>query len=211
MGARARIGGVKKAVLAVQPLALPGRSAARPAARSTTADAARRPRAAPSASPTPDAAGSRLAAIDIGSNSIHMIVVAPEANGGCRVLGREREMVRLGKTALGEGSLSEAAMRDGLEALLKMTTLAGLRGAERVVAVATSAVREAANGEEFLARVKAQTGLDVQRLSGDQEGRLIHRAVREVVDLGDGAAAVVDVGGGSTEWIATRGGRAERV
>jgi exopolyphosphatase / guanosine-5'-triphosphate,3'-diphosphate pyrophosphatase len=202
----------------VQPLALPGRSAARPApapvkSRSATAAAARRPRALPSAPEAPgsDLAGSRLAAIDIGSNSIHMIVVAPEANGGYRVLGREREMVRLGKTALGEGALSEAAMRDGLEALLKMTTLAGLRGAERVVAVATSAVREAANGEEFLARVKAQTGLDVQRLSGREEARLIHRAVREVVDLGEGAGAVVDVGGGSTEWIATRGGRAERV
>jgi exopolyphosphatase/guanosine-5'-triphosphate,3'-diphosphate pyrophosphatase len=102
-------------------------------------------------------------------------------------------------------------MGDGLEALLKMTTLASLKGARRVVAVATSAVREAANGEEFLARVKAQTGLDVQLLSGVDEGLLIYRAVREVVDLGQGAAAVVDVGGGSTEWIASRGGKVERV
>ena len=153
----------------------------------------------------------RLAAIDIGSNSIHMIVVAPEPNGGYRVLGREREMVRLGKTALGAGALSEAAMRDGLEALVKMTTLARLKGADQVVAVATSAVREAANGQDFLARVKAQTGLDVQLLSGVEEGQLIYRAVREVVDLGPGTAVLVDVGGGSTEWIATRGGEIERV
>jgi exopolyphosphatase/guanosine-5'-triphosphate,3'-diphosphate pyrophosphatase len=75
-----------------------------------------------------------------------------------------------------------------------------------VVAVATSAVREATNGEEFLARVKAQTGFDVQLLSGVDEGLLIYRAVREVVDLGSGPAAVVDVGGGSTEWVATGGG-----
>ncbi len=160
-------------------------------------------------------AGARLAAIDIGSNSIHMIVVAPEANGGYRVLGREREMVRLGRSALGdEGALSEAAMRDGLEALLKMTTLAGLKGARRVVAVATSAVREAANGGEFLARVRALTGIEAQVLSGVDEGRLIYRAVREVVDFGqsaDSVGAVIDVGGGSTEWVTTAGGELDQV
>jgi len=159
--------------------------------------------------PTP-----RLAAIDIGSNSIHMIVVAPEPKGGYRVLDREREMVRLGKNSLlegAQGALSERAMADGLEALIKMTTLAGLKGARRVVAVATSAVREATNGEEFLAQVKAQTGFDVQILSGTDEGLLIYRAVREVVDLGQGPSAVVDVGGGSTEWIASQGGKVERV
>jgi exopolyphosphatase/guanosine-5'-triphosphate,3'-diphosphate pyrophosphatase len=153
----------------------------------------------------------RLAAIDIGSNSIHMIVVAAEPQGGYRVLGRERDMVRLGKTGFGDGALSEAAMRDGLEALVKMTTLARLKGAGQVVAVATSAVREAANGQDFLARVKAQTGMDVQLLTGVEEGRLIYRAVREAVELGAGTAAIVDVGGGSTEWITTRAGEAEEV
>jgi exopolyphosphatase/guanosine-5'-triphosphate,3'-diphosphate pyrophosphatase len=149
----------------------------------------------------------RMAAIDIGSNSIHMIVVAPQTNGTYRVLGREREMVRLGKTGLGEGMLSEATIANGLEALLRMTTMARLKGADRVVAVATSAVREAANGKDFLDRVKAHTGLDVQLLSGAEEGRLIYRAVREVVDLGLGSAAVIDVGGGSTEWIAVQAGK----
>jgi len=178
----------------VQPLSIPG-------AEPLAAVPGPRRRSAPPG---------RLAAIDIGSNSIHMIVVAPEPNGGYRVLGREREMVRLGKSALGRGALSETAMRDGLEAILKMTTLASLKGARRVVAVATSAVREAANGDDFLTRVKAQTGIEVQTLSGEDEARLIYRAVREVVDLGPGPAAVVDVGGGSTEWIATAGGRVER-
>lgn len=163
------------------------------------------------ADPAAERTRERLAAIDIGSNSIHMIVVAAEPTGGYRVLGREREMVRLGKSGLGEGALSESAMRDGLEALVKMTTLARLKGAERVVAVATSAVRESANGADFLARVKAHTGLDVQLLTGIEEGRLIYRAVREVVDLGPGTAAIVDVGGGSTEWIATRAGELEQV
>jgi exopolyphosphatase / guanosine-5'-triphosphate,3'-diphosphate pyrophosphatase len=149
----------------------------------------------------------RLAAIDIGSNSIHMIVVAPQTSGAYRVLGREREMVRLGKTGLAGGRvLSEAAIANGLEALIRITTLARLKGADRVVAVATSAVREAANGKDFLARVKAHTGLEVQLLTGTDEGRLIYRAVREVVDLGPGGAAIIDVGGGSTEWITVQAG-----
>jgi exopolyphosphatase/guanosine-5'-triphosphate,3'-diphosphate pyrophosphatase len=186
---------VTTAVL-VQPLTFPG-----PAAPASPVPVPR---------PTPASPG-RLAAIDIGSNSIHMIVVAPETAGGYRVLGREREMVRLGKTAHGRGALSETAMRDGLESLVRMTTLAGLKGAERVVAVATSAVREASNGDDFMTRVKAQTGIDVQLLTGIEEGQLIYRAVREVVDLGQGTAAIVDVGGGSTEWVATRAGEIEQV
>jgi exopolyphosphatase / guanosine-5'-triphosphate,3'-diphosphate pyrophosphatase len=153
----------------------------------------------------------RLAAIDIGSNSVHMVVAEAAPNGGYRLLGREREMVRLGKTGLGDGALSEAAMQDGLEALAKMTTIARLRGAERVVAVATSAVREAANGADFLARVKALTGLDVRLLTGVEEGQLIFRAVREVVDLGPDTAVIVDVGGGSTEWITAQAGELGQV
>jgi exopolyphosphatase/guanosine-5'-triphosphate,3'-diphosphate pyrophosphatase len=153
----------------------------------------------------------RLAAIDIGSNSFHMVVAEAEPNGGYRLLGREREMVRLGKTGLTEGALSEEAMLDGLEALTRMTTLARLRGVERVVAVATSAVRESTNGADFLVRVKALTGLTVQLLTGIDEGRLIYRAVREVVDLGLDTAVIVDVGGGSTEWITAEAGELEQV
>ncbi len=157
----------------------------------------------------------RLAAIDIGSNSIHMLVVersgsgvpgAPGAPGAYRVLARERDMVRLGKSALADGALSSKAMRKGLEALLKMTTLARLKGAGEIVAVATSAVREAANGHEFLAQVRALTGLDVRILSGEEEGTLIFRAVQHAVDLSQGNVVLADVGGGSTEWCVARRG-----
>ena len=166
------------------------------------------PRSAPRAARP---ARSRLAAIDIGSNSIHMVVVAADAGGGYRVLGREKEMVRLGRGAFRRGALSPTTVGEALDALAKVTTLARLKGAQEIVAVATSAVREAANGEEFLRRVRAQTGLKVRLLSGAEEGRLIYRAVREVVDLGRGAGLILDVGGGSTEWITTREGELEGV
>lgn len=203
--------------LAQEPPTRPLRRAARPRPAPRRESPVATARAEP---PAPGTVAGRLAAIDIGSNSIHMIVVAPEPGGGYRVLDREREMVRLGKRALaagapgakgGAGALSERAMHDGLVALSRMSTLARLKGAERTVAVATSAVREASNGEEFLARVRAQTGLQPRRLSGEEEGRLIYLAVREAVDLGAGTAVIVDVGGGSTEWITARKGRLRRV
>ncbi len=148
----------------------------------------------------------RLAAIDIGSNSIHMVVVERGGPGGYRVLARERDMVRLGKSALADGALSGKAMRKGLEALLKMTTLARLKGASEIVGVATSAVREAANGRDFLAQVRALTGLDVRILSGEEEGTLIFRAVQHAVDLSQGTVVLADIGGGSTEWCVARRG-----
>jgi exopolyphosphatase/guanosine-5'-triphosphate,3'-diphosphate pyrophosphatase len=186
------------------PAETPAAASSPPASRSRLPVVALPSPAGAPAEATP--AGGRLAAIDIGSNSIHMIVVAPEDGGGYRILRREKEMVRLGRSALGRGALSKPAIERGLEALLKMTTLARLKGADRAVAVATSAVREAANGREFLSRVKALTGLDVTLLSGAEEARLIHRAVREVVDLSGGTALILDVGGGSTEWIVSRDG-----
>ncbi|KAB2964048.1 MAG: hypothetical protein F9K18_07895, partial [Thermoanaerobaculia bacterium] len=154
----------------------------------------------------PASPAARVAALDIGTNSIHLLVAEPDGAGGYRVLAREREMVRLGKSALARGVLSPRAVRDGLEAILRMTTLARLKGAGRVEAVATSAVREAANGDEFLARVRALTGVETRKLTGAEEGALVFRAVRHAVDLGRGWTVLGDVGGGSTEWCTARDG-----
>ena len=154
----------------------------------------------------PASPAARVAALDIGTNSIHLLVAEPDGAGGYRVLAREREMVRLGKSALARGVLSPRAVRDGLEAILRMTTLARLKGAGRVEAVATSAVREAANGDEFLARVRALTGVETRKLTGAEEGALVFRAVRHAVDLGRGWTVLADVGGGSTEWCTARDG-----
>lgn len=165
----------------------------------------------PSREPSGAAASARVAAIDIGSNSIHMIVAEGDGEGGYAVLLREREMVRLGKSALVRGKLSRRALRDGLEALVRMTTLARLKGAARVEAVATSAVREASNGTEFLEQARALTGLEIRTISGEQEGELVHRAVRQAVDLGKGWSVLVDLGGGSAEWCVARAGVLRKV
>jgi exopolyphosphatase/guanosine-5'-triphosphate,3'-diphosphate pyrophosphatase len=148
----------------------------------------------------------RVAAIDIGSNSIHMLVAESDGAGGYRVLARERDMVRLGKSAFGRRrALSPRAMRDGIESLLRMTALARLMGVRRIDAVATSAVREAANGAEFREHARALADLPIRLIDGEQEGAIVFRAVRHAVDLGKGWTVLVDLGGGSTEWCVARG------
>ncbi len=151
----------------------------------------------------------RLAAIDIGSNSLHMIIVEADPAGGYRVLDREREMVGLGRTLQMDeerARLPAEAVEAALETLRRFLVLASLRGAAEAVAVATSAVREAVDREEFVARVEAQTGLRVRVLSGAEEGYLVYLAVREAVDLAEPRGVIADLGGGSTEWIRVEGG-----
>jgi len=108
----------------------------------------------------------RIAAIDIGSNSIRQIVADVTANGTIRIVDEMKAAPRLGAGMRATGELSEKAMRDALEALGRMSTLAAQLGARRIEAVATSAVREAANGEAFLELVRAETGLRVRALVG---------------------------------------------
>lgn len=156
----------------------------------------------------------RLAAIDLGSNSLHMIIVEADPAGGYRVLDREKEMVCLGGALKLDGKpapLPASAVEASLETLSRFLALASLRGASEAVAVATSAVREAADGSDFLARVKAQTGLQIRLLSGDEEGYLVFRAVREALDLSEPRCVIADLGGGSTEWIRVEKGELKEV
>jgi exopolyphosphatase/guanosine-5'-triphosphate,3'-diphosphate pyrophosphatase len=147
----------------------------------------------------------KIAAIDIGTNSIHLVVVEAGPRGTFRVLDRDKEMVRLGSETLTRGRLSRAAMERGMQTLRRFRQLADSRGVEKVVAVATSAVREAKNGELYIARIGRELRVWPRIISGEQEARLIHRAVAHSIHLSDAPALVVDVGGGSVELIASRG------
>ena len=118
----------------------------------------------------------RLAAIDIGTNSLHMIVVRVRPDLSFEVIDREKEMVRLGAGGLDGRALTPEAMQAALQVLSKFRRLAESHGVDEIVAVATSAVREAENGGEFLQAVTAQTGIRARVISGTEEARLIHMA-----------------------------------
>jgi len=148
-------------------------------------------------------------AIDVGTNSIHLIVVELDAAfDTSRVVYKAREMVRLGSDdALERGRLSRKAMERGVDAIARFHQAALERGAERIRAVATSAVRETDNGAEFRHLVEARTGLQLEVLDGIEEGRLIHLGVANGYPLYDRVACIIDIGGGSTEFIVADGER----
>ncbi|MEA5448853.1 Ppx/GppA phosphatase family protein [Leptolyngbya sp. CCNP1308] len=143
----------------------------------------------------------KLAAIDIGTNSIHMIIVEAIAQRHFDVIEREKEMVKLGNGVFATHRLSDRAFDTGLEVIQRYVQLAEQVGVDEVITAATSAIREAQNGEEFLNQVVRQTGLAPKIISGREEARLIFLAVRNSIALEDETALVFDIGGGSTEAV----------
>ncbi len=141
----------------------------------------------------------RIAAIDIGTNSIHMIVVRVREDLSFEVIDREKAMVRLGSGGLGGKALTAKAMTAALRALSTFKRLAESRAVDEIVAVATSAAREASNGGEFLTRIEREIGIRPRVITGAEEARLIHLAATYGVDVGSARAVVIDVGGGSVE------------
>ena len=141
----------------------------------------------------------RIAAIDIGTNSVHMIVVRVRPDLSFEVIDREKAMVRLGAGGLDGKELTTEAMTAALQALSKFKRLAESHTVDVILAAATSATREARNGGEFLARIEAETGIRPRVVTGAEEARLIHLAAVYGVDVGSARAVVIDIGGGSTE------------
>ena len=141
----------------------------------------------------------RIAAIDIGTNSVHMIIVRVRSDLSFEVVDREKVMVRLGAGGLDGKALTTEAMSAALQALSKFKRLAESHRVDKILAAATSATREARNGGEFLARIERETGIRPRVITGTEEARLIHQAAVYGVDVGSARAVVIDVGGGSTE------------
>lgn len=152
----------------------------------------------------PTAAGTVIAAIDVGTNSVHMVVARVGTNG-FDVLASEKEVVRLGEGVDGMDHLTPEAIGRGVAALRHMKRIADAHGA-KVRAVATSAVREADNQRDFLRAVRSETGVKVEVISGTEEARLIHLGIGRSLDIARDSVLTIDIGGGSTEFcVSVRG------
>lgn len=144
---------------------------------------------------------SKLAVIDIGTNSIHMVLAEILPDADFKILDRFKDVTRLGNGVFATRRLSEESMTRAMDVLKTLVTLARNKGFERIVAVATSAVREAQNGGDFVAFIMERLGLRVRVISGTEEARLIFLGVNHSIALPDGPTLVVDIGGGSVELI----------
>lgn len=148
----------------------------------------------------------RLAAIDVGSNSIRLLVADYDASTGLSVIDEVRDQPRLAQGLATTGRLDEAAMQHALQVLARMREICERRGVERISAVATSAVREAANGEEFIRRAQESVGIPLRIIDGNTEAALSYRSVAHHFNLDASRTLVADIGGGSLELIgAVRG------
>lgn len=143
-----------------------------------------------------------LTAIDVGTNSIHMVVVRIQPSlPAFTIIAREKNTVRLGERCEQTGRLTEDAMQRAIAALKRCQEISKSLNSEQIIAVATSAVREAPNGQEFLQRVETELGLWINLISGVEEARRIYLGVLSGIEFDNRPHIVIDIGGGSTELI----------
>jgi exopolyphosphatase/guanosine-5'-triphosphate,3'-diphosphate pyrophosphatase len=155
------------------------------------------------------APGERLGAIDVGSNSIRLLVAEFEPTGGIKVIDEIKDQPRLAAGLAESNRLDEFAMARAVQTLSRMREVAERRGVRRISAVATSAVREAENGKSFIERVRREVGIPLRIIDADTEAALSWRSVAHHFPLAAGRALVVDIGGGSLELIGAINGLVE--
>ena len=155
--------------------------------------------------PAPQPERPRLAAIDVGTNTIRLIVAEVDLDGTYRILDEEREPTRLGQGLGDTGRLSAESVERALAAIGKMKAIADGFEVKELRAVATSAVREAANGRAFCREAQRRHKVKIEIVSGDDEAHLAFRSAARHFNLENGSTALVDIGGGSLEVILTAG------
>lgn len=153
----------------------------------------------------------RLAAVDIGTNSIRSIVIECDAAGKYRILDDEKVPVRLGEGLNRTGKIAPAAWQRALEALSRQKKIIEGYRVGSIEAVATSAVRKAVNGREFVAAIKSEIGLEVEVISGEDEAELAALSAFHNFDLEGVRHLVFDIGGGSLELITALGTHVEEI
>lgn len=157
------------------------------------------PRLVPAASPP--GGGLRIAAIDIGTNSIHMVIARATASAGFDLVDREREVVQIGRGSFKGGRLRASAVRRTVEALARFVDLARRRQVDRILCTATAAVREASNGGAFIQAARDAAGIAPRVIPPEEECRLIWLAVKGALQLDEHPSLIVDIGGGSMQLV----------
>ncbi len=142
----------------------------------------------------------KIAAIDVGSNSFHLLIAQVGSDGNLTPIDRSKELVRLGDSAF-RGGISADAISRSVETLKRFRGTIDRHSCDATLAIATSAVREAENGGDFVRTVRDETGIEITVVPGDEEARRIYLGARSTLDLRTRRALIVDIGGGSVELI----------
>ena len=142
----------------------------------------------------------RYAVMDLGTNTFHLLI-AEAGNHGFNEIVHEEEPVKLGESGINKGYIVPAAFERGIKTMEQFSELIKNNNVQQVRAIATSALRSAANGEDFIRQVKEKTGIAIEIINGDQEAAFIYKGVKASGCLTDENSLIVDIGGGSVEFI----------
>jgi exopolyphosphatase / guanosine-5'-triphosphate,3'-diphosphate pyrophosphatase len=153
----------------------------------------------------------RIAAIDVGTNSIRLTVAEVSSDGRYRILDDEKETTRLGRGLEATGEMAPDAMERSAQSIARMKKIADGYNVDVLRAIGTCALREAANRDDFLALVERQAGLVIEPIVAEAEAYLAHVSVANAFDLRSLSVAVVDIGGGSTEIVFSSQGVVEQI
>lgn len=148
---------------------------------------------------------STIAAIDVGSNALRMVIGRENSEGTLEIIENLRLPVRLGKDAFSSRIFTEDTMKKAVEAFNHFRKVSQLLEVSQVKAVATSAMREALNSQQLVERIERETGFHLEIISGEEEARLVHLAIRNKIDLQKKTALLIDIGGGSVEVLLSEG------
>ncbi len=150
----------------------------------------------------------RLAIIDLGTNTFHLMIARIDEREDFSIEEKFKESVKLGEGGINKGEISEKAFQRGIKALKKFRKLIHTKRADEVRAFATSAIRSASNGAEFVQAAKRDAGIDIRVINGNEEASLIYDGVRNGVQLPyEQDTLIIDIGGGSVEFIVSRDGK----
>lgn len=144
---------------------------------------------------------SRLAIIDLGTNTFNLLIVESSENATYRILFSDKLAVKLGQGGIDKKQIAPEPFQRGVDAIKQCVKVANEHKAERVFAFGTSAIRSAANGKDFVKIVRTETGVDVKVIDGNTEAHYIYYGVKQALKLGTGTSLIMDIGGGSTEFI----------
>lgn len=143
----------------------------------------------------------KISILDLGTNTFNIFIAEIFPDNTFKKLYKSKLSVKLGKGTIHKNYIGEKPFKKGIRALKHHKATSEEYKVEKIFAFATSAIRSASNGKEFVAKAKEKTGIDIQVISGDREAELIYYGVQSGVKMNDSFSLIVDIGGGSTEFI----------
>lgn len=143
----------------------------------------------------------RIAVIDLGTNTFNLLIAEKDGISGYRKISSNRIPVKLGEGTINQGFIAEVPFKRGISALKEYSKIISEQNIKTVVALATSAIRTAKNGLDFVEKAKKEAGIHVEIIDGNREAELIYLGNRKAVKMNGDLSLIMDIGGGSTEFI----------